>query len=127
MPATIRGQNYLTKLIFRKLCHIQIAKCGTYFGKCWKQKSLPILVFLLHRVPVFVVAKQRLMEFCPDAFLGFETEPETVRKGVHKFYTVQNLLSGLSLHLTQKTHFLPSGSLINDILCRWGFYKQSVL
>lgn len=81
MPATIRGQNYLTNLIFRKLCHIQIAKCGNYFGKCWKQKSLPILVFLLHRVPVFVVAKQRLVEFCPDAFLGFETGPETVRKG----------------------------------------------
>lgn len=81
MPATIRGQNYLTNLIFRKLCHIQIAKCGNYFGKCWKQKSLPILVFLLHRVPVFVVAKQRLVEFCPDAFLGFETGPEIVRKG----------------------------------------------
>ena len=42
---------------------------------------LPILVFLLQRVPAFVVAKQRLVEFWPEAVLGFETRPETVPIG----------------------------------------------
>ncbi len=42
---------------------------------------LPILVFLLHRVPAFVVAKQRLVEFVPDVFLGFETIPNPCLKG----------------------------------------------
>lgn len=53
----------------------------TYFGKCWKQKLLPILVFLLHRVPAFVVAKHRFAEFVPDVFLGFETIPNPCLKG----------------------------------------------
>ena len=42
---------------------------------------LPILVFLLHRVPAFVVAKHRFTEFVPDVFLGFETIPNPCLKG----------------------------------------------
>ena len=42
---------------------------------------LPILVFLLHRVPAFVVAKHRFAEFVPDVFLGFETIPNPCLKG----------------------------------------------
>ena len=39
-----------------------------YLGRCWKQKLFPILVFLLQRVPAFVIAGHRLPELIPAGF-----------------------------------------------------------
>lgn len=38
-------------------------------------------VFLLHRVPFLVFAKQRFVELVPATFLGFESSPEAARNG----------------------------------------------
>ena len=38
-------------------------------------------VFLLHRVPFLVFAKQRFVELVPATFLGFESSPESARNG----------------------------------------------
>lgn len=53
-----------------------------FYGKCWKQKSLPIVVFLLHRVPDFVMPRQRLAAFVPAGFLcGVGIIPNALREG----------------------------------------------
>lgn len=52
-----------------------------YFGRCWKQKLFPILVFLLQREPDFVVAEHLFSELTPAVFFGFEISPKVCLTG----------------------------------------------